>query len=55
VMLEFISEYYGGTEVGIETAKRMEYRWEREKEASYFLCQDRGVFHPQNLRHVHRV
>ncbi|KAJ5228634.1 hypothetical protein N7489_009342 [Penicillium chrysogenum] len=37
VMLEFISEYYGGTEVGIETAKRMEYRWEREKEASYFL------------------
>jgi hypothetical protein len=25
------------TEVGIETAKRMEYRWEREKEASYFL------------------
>ncbi|CAG8007329.1 unnamed protein product [Penicillium nalgiovense] len=37
VMLEFISEYYGGIEVGIETAKRMEYRWEREKEASYFL------------------
>ncbi|KAJ6180368.1 Major facilitator superfamily domain general substrate transporter [Penicillium mononematosum] len=37
VMLEFISEYYGGIEVGIETAKRMEYRWEREKEASHFL------------------
>ncbi|CAI7658485.1 unnamed protein product [Penicillium glandicola] len=37
VMLEFISAHYGGIEVGMETAKRMEYRWEREKEASYFL------------------
>ncbi|OQD64573.1 hypothetical protein PENPOL_c007G01063 [Penicillium polonicum] len=37
VMLEFISAHYGGIEVGIETAKRMEYRWEREREASYFL------------------
>ncbi|KAJ5373761.1 hypothetical protein N7517_005767 [Penicillium concentricum] len=37
VMLEFISAHYGGIEVGKETAKRMEYRWEREKEASYFL------------------
>ncbi|KAJ5498344.1 hypothetical protein LT330_010023 [Penicillium expansum] len=37
VMLEFISVHYGGIEVGMETAKRMEYRWEREKEASYFL------------------
>ncbi|CDM26764.1 hypothetical protein DTO013E5_7033 [Penicillium roqueforti] len=37
VMLEFISAHYGGIAVGVETAKRMEYRWEREKEASYFL------------------
>ncbi|KAJ9492766.1 hypothetical protein VN97_g443 [Penicillium thymicola] len=37
VMLEFISAHYGGVKVGMETAKRMEYRWEREKEASYFL------------------
>ncbi|KAJ5824345.1 hypothetical protein N7447_006685 [Penicillium robsamsonii] len=37
VMLEFVSAHYGGIEVGVETAKRMEYRWEREKEASYFL------------------
>ncbi|KAJ5412030.1 uncharacterized protein N7487_006389 [Penicillium crustosum] len=37
VMLEFISAHYGGIEVGMETAKRLEYRWEREKEASYFL------------------
>ncbi|KAJ5473714.1 hypothetical protein N7475_003280 [Penicillium sp. IBT 31633x] len=37
VMLEFISAHYGGIEVGMETAKRMEYRWEREREASYFL------------------
>lgn len=37
VMLEFISAHYGGIEVGLQTAKRMEYRWEREREASYFL------------------
>ena len=37
VMLEFISAHYGGIEIGIQTAKRMEYRWEREREASYFL------------------
>jgi putative intracellular protease/amidase len=37
VMLEFISEHYGGIEIGMQTAKRMEYRWEREQEASYFL------------------
>ncbi|KAJ5788031.1 hypothetical protein N7457_003021 [Penicillium paradoxum] len=37
VMLEFISAHYGGIEVGMQTAKRMEYRWEREREASYFL------------------
>jgi transcriptional regulator GlxA family with amidase domain len=37
VMLEFISAHYGGIEIGMQTAKRMEYRWEREREASYFL------------------
>ncbi|CAG7931828.1 unnamed protein product [Penicillium olsonii] len=37
VMLEFISAHYGGIEIGMQTARRMEYRWEREREASYFL------------------
>lgn len=37
VMLEFISAHYGGVEIGVQTAKRMEYRWERERAASYFL------------------
>jgi transcriptional regulator GlxA family with amidase domain len=37
VMLEFISAHYGGIEIGTQTAKRMEYRWERERDASYFL------------------
>ena len=37
VMLEYISAHYGGVAIGIQTAKRMEYRWERERAASYFL------------------
>jgi putative intracellular protease/amidase len=37
MMLEFVSAHYGGIEIGKQTAKRMEYRWEREREASYFL------------------
>jgi transcriptional regulator GlxA family with amidase domain len=37
VLLEFISAHYGGLEIGMQTAKRMEYRWERERAASYFL------------------
>ncbi|CAG8390569.1 unnamed protein product [Penicillium salamii] len=37
VMLEFISAHYGGLEIGMQTARRMEYRWERGREASYFL------------------
>ncbi|KAJ5748034.1 uncharacterized protein N7511_009730 [Penicillium nucicola] len=37
VMLEFISAHYGGVEIGKQTSRRMEYRWERERAASYFL------------------
>jgi transcriptional regulator GlxA family with amidase domain len=37
VMLEYISAHYGGVVIGIQTPKRMEYRWERERAASYFL------------------
>lgn len=37
VMLEFISAHYGGVQVGKDLAKTLEYRWERNQSASYFL------------------